>query len=370
MLTCRRPPSRAHPNRFFILLLLLAPFLSLTDGREHSSRGGVKKKNSSSSSRDGALVFLHVGKAGGGTIRDVMGQLAVPPGLFSICHTSLCPDRVSSSAAILINVRDPIDRFVSFFEWRNLILCRAAGDRRRRDFNGQTRKNPATSCRATNPSERRMIDSYGGNKTRLAEALLADDPAIASKARKDLASLGHHTGLAGFLGSHRTHEAVLSPPSRVFAAVLEPPFPFTALVADAMVAAICHAAMRTKANPHPRVDMSVCHRAMSRRNATKTPSALVFHSSKPRSGTGAPTSPAAEPLSELGQRAIAQVYAEDYQLIARLAKVGCAAAVESSGSRGSDRSKANQVARTTSTECSAALNSIIDRRRRLLPPPL
>jgi hypothetical protein len=62
------------------------------------------------------FLSLHPGKGGGGTVHFRMRSLW---GLhYSFCHWGPCPVKKEKAKFIEINIRDPVDRFVSSFYWR------------------------------------------------------------------------------------------------------------------------------------------------------------------------------------------------------------------------------------------------------------
>jgi len=91
-------------------------------------------------------LFLHVGKAGGRTIKDHVRDLG-----FEMLHAH--PHPIPHNPQIhtyLINLREPIDRFVSNFYWVGLISCYPLGNNETRIFETDVRKSmlePHIYCR-------------------------------------------------------------------------------------------------------------------------------------------------------------------------------------------------------------------------------
>ena len=74
-------------------------------------------------SMDYKVTFFHAGKAGGGTILSELRNNKI--GFLSMSHPYPSPKKVEElqtgvSNILIINVRDPVDRFVSAFKWRNI----------------------------------------------------------------------------------------------------------------------------------------------------------------------------------------------------------------------------------------------------------
>lgn len=118
------------------------------------------------------LVFLHVGKNGGGTVKEAIRAAGHA---FQLCHPRPCPWLLASATGILLNIRDPVDRFCSAFDWRNEVLCQARGETREPvsgPREGVVPKFPDRYCKAAYPEERAILDDFDRDKSTLAEALL------------------------------------------------------------------------------------------------------------------------------------------------------------------------------------------------------
>ena len=81
---------------------------------------------------DPPFLFLHDGKAGGGTVRLILQELGFLT-YFHTCHPSPCDEwwsdenRTQYKCAprfVIIPVRSPVERFKSAFDWRNVLQCR------------------------------------------------------------------------------------------------------------------------------------------------------------------------------------------------------------------------------------------------------
>jgi hypothetical protein len=62
-------------------------------------------------------ILLHIGKGGGGSVQERMEIWQVD---FLYCHPNPRPKKHSNAPNWLINIRDPVDRFYSAFNWRGL----------------------------------------------------------------------------------------------------------------------------------------------------------------------------------------------------------------------------------------------------------
>ena len=117
------------------------------------------------------VLFLHLGKAGGGSITQHLKELQVP---YSKCHPLPCPDKLAQSNYTLINIRDPVDRFHSNFYWKAKIICRPKeGDTR---TIGNHAGNPFEHCTTAQQSIGAIIlNKYREDANTLAEGLCSDD---------------------------------------------------------------------------------------------------------------------------------------------------------------------------------------------------
>ena len=146
--------------------------------------------------------FLHVGKAGGGTVGDrIKRDWNIS---LVVCHPHPCnPVRTNANTRrtinarntteashtktdtnsgtkenryIVINIRDPIDRFVSAFYWRILTTCNPDGHDPRKEVRRATR-NPYEFCQLKIGKEEKQVlfHKYHRNVSALAEALCNSD---------------------------------------------------------------------------------------------------------------------------------------------------------------------------------------------------
>jgi len=132
----------------------------------------------------GSKVLLHLGKAGGGTAKHTF-QLwgsKVPE-----CHPTPCTKDTQDSELVFVTIRDPIDRFVSGFNWRELLLCNKYNETRRTVARGAN-KNPKEYCQVSDKERYILHEKYMSNVSQLAMALCQEDN---YKAEEDLSSIIH-----------------------------------------------------------------------------------------------------------------------------------------------------------------------------------
>ena len=124
---------------------------------------------------DSVATILHVGKSAGGTLVERAFQCWRT--FMRVCHPRPCRPQQqqiskSSSNGIIITLRDPIDRFVSSFYWRLLVVC-DYNDKRRR--NKAAAHNPQRYCNRPLHGERKVMEYYHRDASRFAERLCTAD---------------------------------------------------------------------------------------------------------------------------------------------------------------------------------------------------
>ena len=263
-------------------------------------------------------LFLHLGKAGGGSVWERMKAWQA---LFPKCHPKPCPIRLRHSNLTLVNVRDPVDRFVSAFNWRSLVLCRPQNETRLQGM-AEAVKHPDLFCKSIYPWESTMIhEQYKSNVNMLAEAL-CDHGITGEKVRKDLKRIMHAKHfLSDWLPNRSVHTANL------IAVVMEPGFDFIQQIDSALKWVVGQRIGEVNA-------AWLEEKASIQNNIVPNESK---HSSV-RPGYHPP------PLSPLGTCCLTRHLAKDYDLLWKLRKKAC---------RGSE-------------SCQKALQSILDRRKKWL----
>jgi hypothetical protein len=177
---------------------------------------------------DAPYIFAHVGKGGGGSIVGALreynlGQLF----LHRACHPEPCigtskVDAPGAQKGVLINVREPVDRFVSAFNWALLRLAQC------------NRQQPCARFAKAKPLLNRK---YHRGANQLAEALCArGDAAAQQSAREDLRAIPHlKDGLVSHLGGPALFKQLAQRDGFIVTAVpLEPGFDFDAQVVSAL----------------------------------------------------------------------------------------------------------------------------------------
>ena len=138
------------------------------------------KQNRCSHNMDHKVTFFHAGKAGGGTISRELKMNKIS-GL-SMCHpkpssTKVAALQTGESKTLIINVREPIDRFVSAFKWRLVVLC-SPDDTRKAGRRGAAHA-PTEKCKTSKSmreEEKMMREVYNSDPNEMAEALCVDSP--------------------------------------------------------------------------------------------------------------------------------------------------------------------------------------------------
>ena len=134
-----------------------------------------------------SVRFYHLGKGGGGTI------------FFSLVENGIVVERDhprpihgieqilnGTVSTLLINIRDPVDRFVSAFNWRSLLFCQRDGEKRKKypsEVDEKDRKryqphlHPQEFCfdKSVYPKEATIIQRlYKDDVNKMAESLCED----------------------------------------------------------------------------------------------------------------------------------------------------------------------------------------------------
>lgn len=131
-------------------------------------------------------TLLHVGKSAGGTFVERAFQCW--RAFLNICHPGPCQHNRNNDKAIIITLRDPIDRFVSSFYWRLLIVCDYTDKRRR---NKAAAHNPRHYCSRPLNGERRVLEYYNKNASKLAEKLCSSNATEKTLARENMKRIEH-----------------------------------------------------------------------------------------------------------------------------------------------------------------------------------
>lgn len=134
-----------------------------------------------------SATFFHVGKGGGGTVSGIFNEFAID---IKVSHPLPSRNVVDNllegeTKTLVINVRDPVDRFVSAFDWRSYLFCSL--DDKRIPYpskDGKRIPHPSTDpekfCLRTNSNNKReaimLANTYNHSVSNLAEALCDGSP--------------------------------------------------------------------------------------------------------------------------------------------------------------------------------------------------
>lgn len=144
-------------------------------------------------------VFFHQGKSGGGTFKAFDKEYKL--GL-QINHPA--PKRSSVHGLIngpltslIMTIRDPVEHFVSMFNWQLLILCHPDDERLQANYSHPD--NTGEFCISTRvEQERTLRETYKGDPNMLAEAL-CEDSGHYEQAVRDLADINHSMKISQWL---------------------------------------------------------------------------------------------------------------------------------------------------------------------------
>jgi len=123
------------------------------------------------------VTFFHAGKGGGGTVHIALNKNRIGVRMNHPYPKENSVEELQNGPAttLIINVRDPVDRFVSAFRWRSIVLCKP-DDERQAVKKGSAQK-PHEKCKKTHPKEEQMLrETYRSDPSVLAEALCEDSP--------------------------------------------------------------------------------------------------------------------------------------------------------------------------------------------------
>lgn len=162
------------------------------------------------------LLFAHVGKAGGGTVGKIIEDLG-SSGLFTVCHPLPCLKAASNVTHVLVTVRDPVERFVSAFNWRTALLCERNDTRAHR--HGHAYLGPGKNCDSGRDQERVILhEKYHFRASELAEAMCE----VGTKVASDIKHIRHLSSLTDHLGGAGALPVLLEKGVRFYATVLDP----------------------------------------------------------------------------------------------------------------------------------------------------
>ncbi|KAL7541663.1 hypothetical protein ACHAWF_007000 [Thalassiosira exigua] len=138
------------------------------------------------------IVFFHVGKAGGGTI-----QMWLKHNRLNFYKSHPRPKSQLVRAlqkgpldTLIMNVRDPVDRFVSAFQWNLLITCRPDDVRETTPNSKLHARRPEKYCTDSKSKVLLLEEKYKSDPNLLAEGLCSDSP-LRNEAKRDMGKINH-----------------------------------------------------------------------------------------------------------------------------------------------------------------------------------
>mmetsp|Transcript_1576 Transcript_1576/g.1676 ORF Transcript_1576/g.1676 Transcript_1576/m.1676 type:complete len:437 (+) Transcript_1576:130-1440(+) len=300
----------------------------------------------------GGLLFLHLGKGGGGTVKDRLKNGWKIN--FDGCHPRPCNPKKKDKKNIWINIRDPIDRFVSAFNWGIVITCDPKGDTRitrtkKVKIVGQPNptKKPEKYC--YDPKEKIMVpqsnilfQKYNKNVNALAEALCHNNTqqinrhsnsiVLDNDVKKDIKKIRHAESTIGdWLKKFDWKDKKMF---NIVPIIAEKGFDFNEQIDDGIVS-LYNTKKIVEESP---LDFACRKQYVQQSYQSNANSA---HSSQAYSKKQVTL------LSERGKQCLAEYFRNDYNIISEL-----------------------QTKRCTNENCRNALQSILDRRANLLSTPL
>ncbi|ACI65064.1 predicted protein [Thalassiosira pseudonana CCMP1335] len=145
------------------------------------------------------VIFFHVGKAGGGTVKKTLGENKLSVSMSHPKPKIKYIDRLKhDQASLIINVRDPVDRFASAFHWRLLLLCSPNDTRRQPEEGDKAFESPREFCYNIKRQEKILREKYKSSPSVLGEAL-CDESGKQEEAAKEASKIGHSLQLVQWL---------------------------------------------------------------------------------------------------------------------------------------------------------------------------
>lgn len=144
--------------------------------------------------------FIKIEKNGGGSISErvrdwklaIQGEHPSPKKKYNT--------RAKKFKSVWINLRDPVDRFVSAFYWRLVVICDPDGDTR--STKGNAPEEPQQFCKYASKEETQLLFyEYRRDANLLAEALCSQNETVSSQAKKGIKKIEHiRNGITDWIG--------------------------------------------------------------------------------------------------------------------------------------------------------------------------
>ena len=126
----------------------------------------------------GEVTFFHLGKGGGGTVGALLKTYGIN---YRKCHPIPHYHLLEPPGLVLVNIRDPVDRFVSAFNWRTLLFCRPPSEETRQK-NHRVAQRPYDYCFKRTKGDGDLVSEvdilhniYAKDVNRMAEAFCRDN---------------------------------------------------------------------------------------------------------------------------------------------------------------------------------------------------
>jgi len=243
---------------------------------------------------------------------------------------------------IFIDLRDPVDRFVSAFYWRQLVHCDPEGDEREPGTGRAANRHPDTHC--TNEPDIEYSDremrvlyyDYNRDANELASALCSDDAAKSRRAELDMEEIGHtKLSITDWIGRNNDFELY---DGLAYPIVMEEPYDILAQVDEGLQWAYnktrfegSSAFQRRKAKVAAKSCLERKRKLGQNNNDTDDETGDNLHSSSQSSNK--------KPLSKTNEACVANYFRSDYKILLQVQNRFC-----------------------QSTTCVKAIQSILDRR--------
>lgn len=292
------------------------------------------------------ILFNHVGKAGGGSVRSTLFDSLLLHSTFCCSGNKLVDvwhpygylEPKLAYPYIVLNVRDPVDRFASAFDWRSLVYCHPWKYEKRKRVKEKPGANERhIKCLASDASkEHQMLLRYNWSKSVFAQNMLSTDPALRDTAMEDIKQLQHaKVGLWERSGGLETVNKLVAKGVKIYAVAIADGFDFDAQIEAAFYDIVQNIMQHESWLKLNSAQKSEVYNALtflkgkldarktalsSPANGTTTKLCSVNTKSK---ASGCHSSDSKTVLSADKRAPLATYYEGDYDIIDRLQQVGC-----------------------------------------------
>jgi len=257
------------------------------------------------------FIFLHPGKSGGGTFKMRLKYLWRMEMLNCHPRPKKCFQHWNKRKASFITIRDPIDRFVSAFNWRSILLCNDDNVREKFKYLQDKDKvtfDPILHCKERQHETQVIFQKYQQNVSVLAEGICSNW----SQTKNDLDFIGHirEGSLTEWFHGRKNWD-------RLIPIILEKDVDFKEQIDEGILWAQQRFQFETPSK------FAMRHQSFLKRNLLndsfigKSVSIRKEHSSVRMNRNETPS------LSKLGKACLAQFFVKDYLLIKEIRDFGC-----------------------------------------------